>query len=76
MLPFEHAGMLRTKNNPHPESLDSWEANMTMLRQFETRWAVFGKSPLRVVHFSIMKTHDFQEIMELFVELLFINTLI
>ena len=39
--------MLRTKNNSHPESVDSWEAKMTTLWQFEVRWSIFGQSPLQ-----------------------------
>ena len=46
LLPFEHAGMLRTEHNSHPESMDSWEAKMTTLWQFEVRWSIFGQSPL------------------------------
>ena len=38
--------MLRTEHNSHPESMDSWEAKMTTLWQFEVRCSIFGQSPL------------------------------
>ena len=47
LRPSEHAGMLRTWNNWLPERLDSGKLKMTELRQYDAKWAVVGKSPLR-----------------------------